>query len=140
MSVVREDRFRWDGVPLRRYKDEDGTHRGVSRQVILGEAPGEEPLAFVTRYFEIEPGGYTSLEHHEHPHAVVVLRGLGSVALGADRTPIAPFDSVYVGPRVRHQFRADRGEVLGFLCIVDRVRDRPVLVADSSTPSPDGAA
>ena len=132
MSVVREDGFRWEGVPVRRYKDADETHRGVSRQVLLGEAAGEEPLRFLTRYFEIEPGGYTSLEHHDHPHAVVVLRGRGSVVLDAERESIAPLDGVYVGPGVPHQFRADQGETLGFLCIVDRVRDRPVPVPETA--------
>lgn len=137
MSVVREDGFRWDGVPVRSYDGDGATHRGVSRQVLLGDAPGEEPLAFVTRYFEIEPGGHTALEHHDHPHAVVVLRGCGSVLLDADRNPIAPFDCVYVGPRVRHEFRADRGETLGFLCVVDRIRDRPVREPNPPAPAPD---
>jgi quercetin dioxygenase-like cupin family protein len=126
VTVRREDGFRWNGVPARRYDGRAGAHLGVSCQVLAGEAPHEAALNFVTRYFEIEPGGYTSLEHHGHPHTVVVVRGRGSVVLDATREPIAPLDCVYVGPHVRHQFRADAGETLGFLCVVDRVRDRPV--------------
>jgi quercetin dioxygenase-like cupin family protein len=36
-------------------------------------------------------------------------------------------DSVCVAPQCFHQFHADAGEVLGFLCVVSRERDRPVL-------------
>src|SRR2546427_2468983 len=53
-----------------------------TRQTLLGEGTGEEPFNFVTRYFEIQPGGYSTLERHQHPHAVVVLRGRGRVTLG----------------------------------------------------------
>ena len=138
MSVLPEDRFRWEGVAVRRYKDADGTHHGVSRQVLLGESAGQEPLRFVTRYFEVAPGGYTSLERHGHPHAVVVLRGRGSVVLDEERATIAPFDCVYVAPRVAHQFMADQGEALGFLCVVDRVRDQPVPVSPTRRRSGSG--
>jgi quercetin dioxygenase-like cupin family protein len=92
---------------------------------LLGDGPGQEALAFVTRYFEVAPGGWTSLEHHRHPHAVVVLRGEGTALLGNDRHRIRAHDAVYVAPGSPHQFRADRDSVLGFLCIVDRERDRP---------------
>ncbi len=110
--------FRWEGVPERHYKEEDGTFRGVLRQTLLGEGEGEAALAFLTRYFEIAPGGFSTLERHGHPHAVVVLSGCGPFSL-------APHDCVYVAPETPHQLRADQGEPLGFLCIVDRDRDRP---------------
>src|SRR2546427_4657787 len=96
-----------------------------TRQTLLGEGTGEEPFNFVTRYFEIQPGGYSTLERHQHPHAVVVLRGAGRVILGERAYDIAPFDCVYVSPGVYHQFQATSAEPLGFLCTVDRVRDRP---------------
>jgi mannose-6-phosphate isomerase-like protein (cupin superfamily) len=38
---------------------------------------------------------------------------------------LVPFDCVFVAPGEPHQFRADDGEPLGFLCMVDRERDRP---------------
>ena len=117
--------FRWEGVPERRYKEEDGTFRGVFRQTLLGEGEGEGALAFLTRYFEIAPGGFSTLERHGHPHAVVVLSGRGHVVLGKETISLAPHDCVYVAPETPHQFRADLGEPLGFLCIVDRDRDRP---------------
>ena len=120
--------FRWDAVPVREYKTADARHKDVTRQTLLGEGTGEEPFNFVTRYFEIQPGGYSTLERHQHPHAVVVLRGRGQVTLGDRSHDIAPYDCVYVSPGVTHQFRATREEPLGFLCMVDRVRDRPEVV------------
>ena len=125
-SRVRRGRgLRWDGVSIRRYKDDPSLFKEVQRQVLFGEGEGERALSFVVRYFEVGAGGHSTLEHHEHPHAVIVLRGRGSVRLDVDTTDIAPYDCVYVAPGTVHQFRADRGETLGFLCVVDRVRDRP---------------
>lgn len=124
-KVIRHDGFRWEGVAVREYKAQDGSFRGVTRQTILGEGDGEGDLAFVTRYFEVAPGGYSSLERHQHPHSVVVLRGRGEVRLAGATHPVRPFDCVYVAPGDIHQFRANGDEPLGFLCVVDRVRDRP---------------
>lgn len=128
-KVLKFDRYRWESVPLRDYKTGDERFRGVTRQTLLGEGSGEEPLSCLTRYFEIEPGGYSSLERHRHPHAVVILRGAGRVLLGGESHPVAPFDCVYVSPGTVHQFQAGGEEPLGFLCVVDRHRDRPVAVA-----------
>ncbi|HYL21458.1 MAG TPA: cupin domain-containing protein [Gemmatimonadales bacterium] len=128
-KVLKFRIFGWDGVPVREYKTGDVPYKGVTRQTLLGEAAGEEPFTFLTRYFQIEPGGYSTLERHEHPHAVVVIRGTGRVTLGERTFDIAPFDCVYVSPGVTHQFRATGAEPLGFLCTVDRVRDRPEVVS-----------
>jgi quercetin dioxygenase-like cupin family protein len=124
-KVLKQAGFRWQGVAARRYKDEDAAFRGVTRQTLLGEGLGEEPLAFLTRYFEVEPGGFTTLELHRHPHAVVVVRGRGSVSLAGEEVALEPLDCVYVAPETPHQFRAAGDEPLGFLCMVDRARDRP---------------
>jgi quercetin dioxygenase-like cupin family protein len=128
-KVLKFAGFRWAGVPVRAYKTGDVPYRDVTRQTLLGEASGEEPFTFVTRYFEIQPGGYSTLERHQHPHAVIVIRGRGEVTLGGATHELAPFDCVYVSPGVVHQFRATGDEPLGFLCTVDRVRDRPEVVA-----------
>ena len=121
--VIASRGFRWDGVELERYKSDPSLFDGVTRQVLLGGA-GEEALALELRYFEVEPGGYTTLERHRHPHAVIVLRGRGSAVLGSDSHRIQSHDCVYIPPELVHQFRADCGETLGFVCVVDRVRDR----------------
>lgn len=127
-KVIKCRSFRWDGVELKAYKTDPAPFKDVTRQTLLGEGGGEEALSFITRYFEVQPGGYSTLELHQHPHVVVVLRGRGQVALGAETHDIAPFDLVYVAPGSKHQFRATGAEPLGFLCVVDRVRDRPQVV------------
>ena len=126
-KVIKCRDFRWHDVECEVYKSE-GTHfKGITRQTLLGESAAEQDLNFITRYFEIQPGGYSSLEKHQHPHSVVVLRGRGQVILGEQVQEIAPFDCVYVSRGTFHQFHATTDEPLGFLCIVDRVRDRPQL-------------
>ncbi len=117
-----EDGFRWEHVPLKRYKPA-GTHfEGITRQVLFGAGGG---LPSELRYFEIAPGGHSTLERHRHVHAVLVLRGRGRVLVGEAVHPVAAFDLVRTPPATWHQFRADRGEALGFLCLVDCERDRP---------------
>lgn len=125
-SVARFDRsrFRWSGVASRPYKAPDrglATWKGVERFVLVGRG---EPTAFHLRYFEIAPRGYSSFERHRHAHAVLVVRGQGSVRLGDRVHRLGPMDFVYIPPGVPHQFRAGR-EPFGFLCPVDAVRDRP---------------
>lgn len=127
-KVLPAHDYRWP-VALKPYKDGGELYRDVTRQTLLGEGEGEDALAFVTRYFEIAAGGFSTLEHHQHAHAVVVLRGHGTVQLGERRFAIGPPDCVYVAPGEAHQFRADQGGAMGFLCIVDRERDRPVPLA-----------
>ena len=84
-------------------------------------------LACELRYFEIHPGGHTTLEKHEHAHAVVILQGTGRVLVGSAVFDVEPFDLVHVPSLTLHQFRAAGESPLGFLCLVDRERDRPVL-------------
>jgi mannose-6-phosphate isomerase-like protein (cupin superfamily) len=127
-KVLKCSDYRWQGVDLTAYKGDQAPFKDVTRQTLLGEASGEEALQFITRYFEVQPGGYSTLEHHQHPHAVVVLRGRGQVVLGDATHEIAPFDCVYVAPGTPHQFRATGSEPLGFLCVVDRIRDRPRVI------------
>jgi quercetin dioxygenase-like cupin family protein len=115
--------FAWEGIPRQAYKPDGTPFREITRQVLFGEAEG---LPAEGRYFEIAPGGYSSLERHRHVHAVLVLRGRGRVLVGDTVYEVGAFDLVHVPPLAWHQFRADRGEPLGFLCLVDCRRDPPV--------------
>ena len=129
-KIVRAHGFRWD-VPLKEYKTEGTGFRDITRQTLLGEGEGEQRLNFLTRYFEVQPGGYSTLEHHEHPHAVIILRGAGEVILGDRVEPVGLHDCIYISPDTLHQFHATADEPLGFLCMVDRERDRPRLPTDA---------
>ena len=118
----------WEGVPLQQYKQAADHHCGVLRSVLVGD--GGERTAFHLRYFEIGPGGFTTLEHHGHEHVVVVLRGQGEVRLGEAVHALVFGDAVYVAPHEVHQLRnPSASEPFGFLCLVDAERDRPVPVA-----------
>lgn len=115
--------FRWEGVPVQGYKDR-GTHfKEITKQVLFLDPN----LQCELRYFEIAPGGHSSLERHEHMHAVMVIRGAGRCLVGEEVLPIRAFDLVNVPPQTWHQFQADAGETLGFLCLVNCERDRPQL-------------
>lgn len=115
--------FRWDGVPVVEYKQPADPWCGIVRQVLVGDR-GEQ-TAFQVRYFEIAPGGFSSLESHRHEHAVIVLRGCGEVQLGLENHELKFGDVVYVAPDEVHQFRNPAREPFGFLCIVDARRDAP---------------
>jgi len=117
----------WEGVPIAAYKLAADHHCGVTRSVLVGEQG--EKTAFQVRYFEIAPGGFTTLEKHVHEHVVVVLRGRGEVRLGDQVHALGSGDTVYVAPEEIHQFHnLSASEPFGFLCLVDAVRDRPVPV------------
>lgn len=125
-SIVRRHRgaFTWDAVDLLRYKqDGEAPFRDVTRQVLFdgGEIPAQ------LRYFEVAPGGYTTLERHEHVHNVMVLRGRGRCLVDGTVHAIGEHDLVRVPPMTWHQFHADADTPLGFLCLVPAERDRPQL-------------
>jgi quercetin dioxygenase-like cupin family protein len=120
--VGQSEPFRWEGLPLLAYKEDGGTHfRSVTRQVLFGGGPAGYEL----RYFEVAPGGHTTLERHAHPHRVVVIRGSGRALVGGQVHELATHDLVEVPPSTWHQFRAGEAEPLGFLCLVPSERDRP---------------
>jgi len=116
--------FRWDGVELLRYKqDGSAPFKDITRQVLFAQ-PDQ---ACQLRYFEVAPGGWTTLERHEHVHNVMVLRGRGRCRIGDEEHDLQLHDLVCVPPMTWHQFHAAADEPLGFLCLVSRERDRPQL-------------
>ena len=120
--------FHWDGVETRRYKEEPGApYRDVTRQTLFSDPRLKGEL----RYFEVAPGGHTTLEKHEHMHAVLVLRGGGECLIGDTARALKLNDLVTVPPWTWHQFRAGKDEPLGFLCLVNAERDRPQLPSES---------
>jgi len=113
---------RWQGVEHKPYK-EDGRDlfRDISRQTLFSRPD----LAGELRYFEVLPGGHSTLERHQHVHAVLVLRGNGHALVGTEVFTLAQNDLITVPSMTWHQFRADAAAPLGFLCMVDAVRDKP---------------
>lgn len=121
--VAQPEPFRWSGVDLLDYKEEDGTFRAVSRQTLTDAEHGQGTSL---RYFEVGPGGHTTLERHEHTHIVVPIRGAGTALVGAEVIDLALNDVIFVPSWGWHQFRAADDQPLGFLCSVTSDRDRPV--------------
>jgi mannose-6-phosphate isomerase-like protein (cupin superfamily) len=120
--------FRWDGVEHRPYKeDERALFKTVTRQVLFSDPRMRSEL----RYFEVAPGGFSTLEKHQHVHAVLILRGGGHCLIGDRVERVGQNDLVSVPPWTWHQFRATDDEPLGFLCMVDAERDKPQLPTDS---------
>lgn len=117
----------WTGVPLQEYKPSADHHCGVQRAVLVGAAG--EAARFQVRYFEVAAEGFTTLEHHQHEHVVVILRGHGEVCLDGTWHAIDFGDAVYVAPHEVHQLRNTGREPFGFLCLVDADRDQPIVVA-----------
>ena len=118
------DDFRWDGVEMRPYKeDERALFKTITRQVLFSDPN----MAGELRYFEVAPGGYSTLERHEHMHAVLILRGSGHCLVGTEVKSLETNDLVTVLPMSWHQFRATKNEPLGFLCMVNAERDKPQL-------------
>jgi quercetin dioxygenase-like cupin family protein len=113
----------WEGVARLAYKGDGELFHAITRHVLFDASEG---LSCQLRYFDIESGGYSTLERHDHPHAVLILRGRGRVLVGGAVYAVEPFDLVHVPGATWHQFRADDTQPLGFLCLVDCVRDRPV--------------
>lgn len=118
------DGLRWEGVEHKPYKeDERALFADISRQTLFSRPD----LAGELRYFEVAAGGYSTLERHEHVHAVLILRGLGRALVGNQVLELGQNDLVTVPPMTWHQFRARLDQPLGFLCMVDAVRDKPQL-------------
>lgn len=122
MVVRQSEPFRWESIPVHPYKEE-GTHfRAITRQTLL-QVGGDMPVEL--RYFEMDEGGHSTLERHQHQHAVMIIRGKGQVLVDDQITEIGTNDLVHIPPMTWHQFRASLGEPLGFLCVVNCERDRP---------------
>jgi mannose-6-phosphate isomerase-like protein (cupin superfamily) len=116
--------YHWDGVAQLPYKEDDrALFKSISRQVLFSDPELRGEL----RYFEMAAGGFSTLERHEHMHAVLILRGRGHCLVGGDVQAIETHDLITVPPLTWHQFRATRNEPLGFLCMVNAARDKPQL-------------
>lgn len=129
-KVIRHDAiaFEWAGVGMESYKADTATWKGVTRRELIGKRG--ESTKFHVRYFEIAPGGYSTLEKHIHEHVVIPMRGVGEAQAGCYIWNVGVGDVVYVGPSDPHQFRCPEGakEPFGFLCMVNSERDKPTAV------------
>ncbi|MGA1795281.1 MAG: RuBisCO large subunit C-terminal-like domain-containing protein [bacterium] len=132
-GVTRQARAgEWEGIEKSPYKAEGGRFQGITRTELYEPESGE--AGFDVRYFEIEPGGFSSLERHEHIHLVIGARGRGEVRIADRWHTIFPHDIARIPRDSPHQLRNRGASIFGFYCIVDHVRDRPEPLQEGDDP------
>src|SRR4029450_3184441 len=95
--------YRWEGVDELPYKEDDrALFKSITRQVLFADPQLHGEL----RYFEVAPGGFSTLERHQHMHAVMILRGRGHCLVGEEVRPVETRDLITVPAMTWHQLRA----------------------------------
>lgn len=125
IKAFDKDAFTWEGVDTLVYKQDGSPFKDVTRQVLFDGA-FDIPCQF--RYFEVKPGGYSTLENHEHTHMVMIFRGKGQCLLGEEVRDVKVGDFIEIPSHTVHQFRANQGDYVGFLCLVNINRDKVKVV------------
>ncbi|KAA5604915.1 cupin domain-containing protein [Roseospira marina] len=119
---------RWEGVDVLAYKEEGSApFKAVTRQILFSEPW----LGCELRYFEVAPGGHSTLERHEHAHGVMILTGAALCLQGDTVRRVKSQDLVTIAPMTWHQFRTLGDAPMGFLCMVNAERDRPQLPTEA---------
>lgn len=95
--------------------DMPGT-KDVAMRILVGRSDGAPN--FSMRQFRVAAGGFTPRHTHDYEHEVVVVGGQGTVEYDGSDHPLREGDVLLVAPNVLHQFRADCGDELRFLCFV----------------------
>jgi quercetin dioxygenase-like cupin family protein len=130
--------FRWDGVDEQAYKFSLGDERGMGWKDVTRHTighPDDLGADFELRYFELERGGYSSVEKHAHVHLVVAVRGAGRALVGDAVVDLAPLDALYIPSLTPHRWLNEADEPFGFLCTVDADRDPPQPLDDAEWES-----
>jgi quercetin dioxygenase-like cupin family protein len=103
----------WEGVPVEEY----GPARpGVTVRRFVSRRDASDNLEL--RYFELGPNACSIWESHNYEHAVLILRGHGTVRLGEEDFPISAGDAIFIPANEVHRFQAAADEALGFMCAV----------------------
>jgi len=127
MFIQHLENYQWDKIPILPYKEEGYSYKSITRQVLC---EGLADIPCQLRYFEIAPEGHSTLEHHQHAHLVIIFRGEGEALLEQKIHTVHERDVITIPAHTWHQFRASKGTTLGFLCMVNIERDRPILPAE----------
>jgi quercetin dioxygenase-like cupin family protein len=90
--------------------------KDVDMRIMVGRADGAPNFAL--RHFRVAPGGHTPRHSHDYEHEVVVVGGRGTAEYEGGQYELGEGDVLLIEPNRVHQFRADRGAELRFLCLV----------------------
>ncbi|MBF0458115.1 MAG: cupin domain-containing protein [Nitrospirae bacterium] len=118
--------YHWDGVKPVVYKTGgEFDFKGITRHELIGKTGVQTD--YDLRYFQIEHGGFSSLEKHVHVHVIICVRGTGTLICDGRSFTLRPFDIACVPPLHVHQLRNEGAEgPFGFFCIVNHLRDKPL--------------
>lgn len=111
--VGKDGGFSWAGISPQVYTESDTVR--ILKHVLVGQAEGA--IGFEMRFFEVPPGGRTTLDRHAHDHGVLILQGRGRLLLGDQTLEVGHGDVVYVGAQEVHQFECVGESALGFICV-----------------------
>ena len=127
LEYIEFDDFNWIGRDSVKYKEADDISFNSIRRIELAGKNGEIS-AFDLRYFEMDQNGFSSKEMHQHAHVIIVARGEGEVIVGDEEYSAKKNDILYIKPMTTHQLKNPHAEPFGFYCIVDRDRDKPIII------------
>jgi quercetin dioxygenase-like cupin family protein len=88
----------------------------VMKRVLVSPAEGWD--GWVMRLFDVEPGGHTPRHAHDWPHINFIAAGSGTLHLDGEDYRIEAGSFAFVPAGLVHQFSADAGGSLSFVCIV----------------------
>ena len=126
-KVIRhKSNLSWNFIKTEPYKNKPSNWAEIKRKVLVGKEADNSSIHL--RYFEIDKGGFSSLEFHKHEHIVICVKGKGRVKIDNKVYKIKPFDIVYVAPNSIHQFLNPYKDTFGFFCIVQSKRDKPKII------------
>lgn len=125
-KIIRFKNNKWQGISEIPYKTIGKNWRLIKRFPLFKS----EHAKFEVRYFEINSGGTSSLEYHNHIHVVICIKGKGRIKLGNKTKILNYLDIAYIAPNEIHQLSNPYKEPFGFVCIVDAERDRPIEIED----------
>lgn len=115
----------WEDVDQLVYKEEGygAAFKSITRRILFDSNAGQGNQV---RYFEVAAGGWSTFEHHQHTHQVIIYRGSGTAVVGHQQQHVSEGDLIFVNSGEWHQFIASDEGPLGFICIVTAERDHPV--------------
>ena len=114
----KKGEFQWERVPQKCTRWMERVSRSVLASSSSVSAGKVQCFTFAT--LKLRLVGWTTLEHHQHEHVVVVLRGEGEIQLGLESYVLGMGDVGYTAPGDTHQLRCKVGakEPFGFICVV----------------------
>jgi len=109
----RNGSWAWEGVPLQEYGE---SRPGVTVQRFISRQDNSNNMEI--RYFELQAGMSSNFEKHNYEHAVLVLKGTGTVQIGDEIHEIGFGDAIFIESDDVHRFVAGDEGPLGFMCAV----------------------